>query len=195
MRCTREIAKDIETTNRKIMTKKKNKSKNIHTYKEDRVVYESKSDSDNKTGKTNPNTRQPIKRRPNDLLKLYEKEIINQSQYASGERLLLDYETSFRNKCSTNIIDEVKIQKSTKMNNEFYLIQNLNAWDRYNKAISSITDLNTREVVREFMIDGKGLTEIDAKLKKRGVAEVRLCYGLKEIARYYRHLAKLKNEN
>ncbi|MDD2839998.1 MAG: hypothetical protein PHY80_02610 [Rickettsiales bacterium] len=171
------------------MTKKRNKSsKSIYTYKEDRVIYESKSDSDNKTGKTNPNTRQPIKRKPNDLYKLYEKEIINQSQYASGERLLLDYEISFRNKCSTNIIDEVKIQKSTKMNNEFHLIQNLDAWDRYNKAISSITDLNTREVVREFIIEGKGLTEIDAELKKRGVAEVRLCYGLKEIARYYKKL-------
>ncbi|HSQ97524.1 MAG TPA: hypothetical protein VLL98_02275 [Rickettsiales bacterium] len=171
------------------MTKKKNKSKSIHTYKEDKVVYESNSDSDNKK-----KAKQPIKRRPNDLLKLYEKEIINQSQYASGERLLLDYETSFRNRCSTNIIDEVKVQKSTKMNNEFHLIQNLDAWDRYNKAISSITDLNTREVVREFVIEGKGVTEIDAELKKRGVAEVRLCYGLKEIARYYRHLAKLHKQ-
>ncbi|HSQ97714.1 MAG TPA: hypothetical protein VLL98_03265, partial [Rickettsiales bacterium] len=79
-------------------------------------------------------------------------------------------------------------------NNEFHLIQNLNAWDRYNKAISSITDLNTREVVREFIIHGKGLTEIDARLKKRGVAEVRLCYGLREIARYYRHLTKLHKQ-
>ncbi|HSQ97468.1 MAG TPA: DUF6456 domain-containing protein [Rickettsiales bacterium] len=182
------------------MTKKRNKSsKSIHTYKEDKVIYESGSDSDNssnrsKNNKNNPNTKQPIKRRPNDLLKLYEKEIINQSQYASGERLLLDYETSFRNKCSTNIIDQVKIQNSTKMNNEFHLIQNLDAWDRYNKAISSIVDLNTREVVREFIIEGKGLTEIDAKLKKRGVAEVRLHYGLKEIAKYYRHLAKLHKQ-
>jgi len=181
MRCTKETARNIKTTNRKIMTKKRNKSsKSIHTYKEDKVVYESNSDSDNKK-----KVKQPIKRRPNDLLKLYEKEIINQSQYASGERLLLDYETSFRNKCSTNFIDQVKIQNSTKMNNEFHLIQNLDAWDRYNKAISSITDLNTREVVREFVIEGKGLTEIDTKLKKRGVAEVRLCYGLRELVTFY----------
>ncbi|HSQ97703.1 MAG TPA: hypothetical protein VLL98_03205, partial [Rickettsiales bacterium] len=75
-------------------------------------------------------------------------------------------------------------------NNEFHLIQNLNAWDRYNKAISSITDLNTREVVREFIIHGKGLTEIDAEIKKRGVAEVRLCYGLKELVKYYTTLNK-----
>ncbi|MDD2840330.1 MAG: hypothetical protein PHY80_04375 [Rickettsiales bacterium] len=168
------------------MTKKRNRPQK-NNYKEDKVVYESNSYNDNKK-----KIKQPIKRRPNDLLKLYEKEIINQSQYASGERLLIDYETSFRNKCSTNIIDQVKVQNSTKLNNEFYLIQNLNAWDRYNKAISSITDLNTREVIREFIIEGKGLTEIDSKLKKRGAAEVRLYYGLKELARYYRNLAKIK---
>ncbi len=46
------------------------------------------------------------------------------------------------------------------MNNEFHLIQNLDSWDRYNKAISSIADLNTREVIRQFYIEGKGLTEI-----------------------------------
>ncbi len=183
------------------MTKKKNRPQK-NNYKEDRVVYESNSDSDNtknnknsKNSQNNPNNlnnKQPIKRRPNDLYKLYEKETINQEQYASGEKLLLDYETSFRNRCSTNIIDEVKVQKSTKMNNEFYLIQNLNAWDRYNKAISFIADLNTREVIREFIIDGKGLTEIDKSLGKRGVAEVRLYYGLKELARYYRSLTRLK---
>jgi len=174
------------------MTKKKNKLlKNQKTrLNEGRIVYETDSDSGNsnnrnKNNKNNPNSKQTIKRRPNDLLKLYEKEIINQSQYASGERLLLDYEKSFKNKCSTNILDEVKVQKSTKMNNEFHLIQNLDAWDRYFKALSSIADLNTREVVREFIIEGKGLTEIDAKLKKRGVAEVRLCYGLKELAKFY----------
>jgi hypothetical protein len=183
------------------MTKKRNKSSNSnYSYKEDRIVYESGSDSDNnkinnnnrnknnkdsKNSQNSPNNRQPIKRRPNDLYKLYEKETINQEQYASGERLLLEYETSFRNKCSTNIIDEVKIQKSTKMNNEFHLIQNLDSWDRYNKAISSIADLNTREVVRQFCIEGKGLTEIDKSLGKRGVAEVRLYYGLKELAKFY----------
>lgn len=169
------------------MTKKKNKLlKNQKTRpNEDRIVYESNSDSDNIKNKNNPNNKQPIKRRPNDLLKLYEKEIIDQKQYASGERLLLDYEKSFKNKCSTNILDEVKVQKSTKMNNEFYLIQNLDAWNRYFKALYSIIDLSTREVVREFIIEGKGLTEIDARLKKRGVAEVRLCYGLRELARFY----------
>jgi len=176
------------------MTKKKNRPQK-NNYKEDKVVYESGSDNNNNPNNTknknnkniqnNLNNRQPIKRRPNDLYKLYEKGTINQSQYASGERLLLDYETSFRNKCSSNIIDEVKVQKSTKMNNEFHLIQNLNAWDRYNKAISSIADLNTREVIRQFCIEGKGLTEIDKSLGKRGVAEVRLYYGLKELARFY----------
>ena len=52
-----------------------------------------------------------------------------------------------------------------------------------------------REVIREFIIEGKGLTEIDAKIKKRGVAEVRLYYGLKELARYYRYLAKLNKSD
>ena len=32
--------------------------------------------------------RQQIKRKPNDLFKLYEKKVIDQEQYASGERLL-----------------------------------------------------------------------------------------------------------
>jgi len=176
------------------MTKKKNRPQK-NNYKEDRIVYESNSDSDKKAGKINPNSRQPIKRKPNDLYKLYEKETINQEQYASGERLLLDYETSFRNKCSTNIIDEVKVQKSTKLNNEFHLIQNLDSWDRYNKAISSVADLNTREVIRQFCIEGKGLTEIDKSLGKRGVAEVRLYYGLKELAKYYTNNCNKKSEN
>lgn len=130
--------------------------------------------------------RQQIKRKPNDLFKLYEKKVIDQEQYASGERLLQDYESSFRNKCTITILEDVKVQKSTKPNNEFYLIQNLNAWDRYNKAISSIKDLPTREIVRMFVIEGKGLTELDKKIKKQGVAEVRLWYGLKELARFYK---------
>ena len=134
--------------------------------------------------------RQQIKRKPNDLFKLYEKKVIDQEQYASGERLLQDYESSFRNKCATTTLEEVKVQKTTKINNEFHLIQNLNAWDRYNKAISSIKDLATREIVRMFVIEGKGLTELDKKLKKQGVAEVRLWYGLKELAMFYKNQIK-----
>ena len=134
--------------------------------------------------------RQQIKRKPNDLFKLYEKKVIDQEQYASGERLLQDYESSFRNKCTITILEDVKVQKSTKPNNEFYLIQNLNAWDRYNKAISSIKNLPTREIVRMFVIEGKGLTELDKKLKKQGVAEVRLWYGLKELAMFYKNQIK-----
>lgn len=136
--------------------------------------------------------RQQIKRKPNDLFKLYEKKVIDQEQYASAEKLLFDYENSFRNKCTITILEDVKVQKSTKPNNEFYLIQNLNAWDRYNKAISSIKNLPTREIVRMFVIEGKGLTELDKKLKKQGVAEVRLWYGLKELARFYKGLSRKK---
>lgn len=134
----------------------------------------------------------PPKRLPNDLYKLYEKETINQEQYASGERLLFDYECSFRNKCTISILNEVRVQKSTKINNEFHIIQNLDAWDRYNKAISSIEDIKTRDVVRDFCIEGKGLTEIDNKMGKRGVAEVRLCYGLGELVKYYKNAKKLR---
>lgn len=130
--------------------------------------------------------RQQIKRKPNDLFKLYEKKIIDQEQYASGERLLQDYESSFRNKCTITILEDVKVQKSTKPNNEFYLVQNLNAWDRYNKAILSIENSTTREIVKMFVLEGKGLTELDKKIKKQGAAEIRLWYGLKELARFYK---------
>ena len=77
------------------------------------------------------------------------------------------------------------------MKTKNHLIQNLNAWDRYNKAICFIADLNTREVIKQFVIEGKGLTEIDKSLGKE-VAEVRLYYGLKELAKYYRNLTKAK---
>lgn len=153
----------------------------------DKVIYESNPESN--TSKKH-NKKQPPKRKPNDLYKLYDKEIIDQEQYASGERLLRDYESAFKNKCTTSGIDEIRVQKSTKQNIELNLIQNLDSWDRYIKAISSIIDLNTRQIVRDFVIDGKGFTEIDQSIKKRGVAEVRLWYGLKELANYYRVLSK-----
>ena len=41
-----------------------------------------------------------------------------------------------------------------------------------------------------FLIEGKGLTFIDKGLKKQGVAEVRLWYGLKELARFYKGLSR-----
>lgn len=174
------------------MTKKKNKAKLNSNTRPERIVYES-----NSTPPNNPNRPSPPKRKPNNLYKLYDKEIIDQEQYATGERLLLDYESSFRNKCTMSILDDIKVQKSTKVNNEFYVIQNLNAWDRYLKAIASIEDLNNREVVKQFCIEGRGLTEIDNKLGKRGVAEVRLWYGLKELANYYKNYYKncRNNEN
>ena len=37
------------------------------------------------------------------------KRIIDQEQYASGEKLLFDYERSFKNKCATKILEEVKV--------------------------------------------------------------------------------------
>lgn len=79
------------------------------------------------------------------------------------------------------------------MNNEFYLIQNLDSWYIYNKAISSIADLNTREIIRQFVIEGKGLTEIDKSLGKRGVAEVGLFYRLKELAKFYTNKKEFTN--
>ena len=76
------------------------------------------------------------------------------------------------------------------MNNEFHLIQNLDSWDKYNKAVSSIKDLPTREIVRMFIIEGKSLTSIDKGFKKQGVAEVRLWYGFEELARFYNNSNK-----
>jgi hypothetical protein len=150
-------------------------------------TFESKT-KDNKGNKTSNKTiRKPPKRRPHDLLKLYKNEKISLYQYRAGERLILDYENSFRNRCSLAFAGEIKIQRS-KINHESNLIQNLYAWDRYTKAIASIDDAKTKEVIRMFCIDGIGLSKIDRSLGKMGAAEVRLCYGLKDLARYYRSL-------
>jgi hypothetical protein len=150
-------------------------------------TFESKT-KDNKGNKTSNKTiRKPPKRRSHDLLKLYEKERINLNQYRAGERLILDYENSFRNRCSLAFAGEIKIQR-TKINHESNLIQNLYAWDRYTKAIASIDDTKTKEVIRMFCIDGIGLSKIDRTLGKMGAAEVRLCYGLKDLVRHYRSL-------
>ena len=173
-----------------INQKNKKRRKYVNSLLVGRIIND---DEEIKKEKIKNEKRQKIlnaKRKSNDLLKLYEKQVIDQEQYASGERLLQDYESSFKNKCATTTLEEVKVQKTTKMNNEFHLIQNLNSWDRYNKAISSIKDLPTREIVRMFVIEGKGLTCIDKGLKKQGVAEVRLWYGLKELARFYKGLSR-----
>lgn len=172
------------------MTKKRNikKQKLI-----EKIVFESNPELSLNEDQKIQNKLNSIKRQTNNLYKLYDKEIIDQEQYAAGERLLFDYENSFKNKCTTTTLEEARVQKSTKMNNEFHLIQNLNSWDRCNKAISSIEDLNTRDIIKQFVIENKSLTQIDKQLKKQGVAEVRLWYGLKELAGYYKNLNKIKD--
>ena len=180
------------------MTKKtnanKNKNKKINSKRQipiiEKIVFESDPELSLNEDQKIQNKLNSIKRQINNLYKLYDKETIDQEQYAAGERLLFDYENSFKNKCTTTTLEEVKVQKSTKMNNEFHLIQNLNSWDRYNKAISSIEDLNTRDIIKQFIIENKSLTQIDKQLKKQGVAEVRVWYGLKELAGYYKNLNK-----
>jgi hypothetical protein len=169
---------DVDLANVKEQAKKnQNNSKPVAKTSENKI----------KDNKKNQKTRKTPKRRPHDLLKLYEKEMISLSQYRAGERLILDYENSFRSGCSLTFAGEVKIQKS-KINHEANLIQNLYAWERYSKAITSIDDIKTKEVLRMFCIDGIGLSKIDRTLGKMGAAEVRLCYGLKDLARHYRGL-------
>lgn len=192
--------------NNQKMTKKSNtntnmnKNKNKKTNKKrqtqliEKIVFESDPELSLNESQKIQNKLNNIKRQINNLYKVYDREIIDQDQYAAGERLLFDYENSFKNKCTTTTLEEVKVQKSTKMNNEFHLIQNLNSWDKYNKAISSLEDLNTREIVKQFVIENKSLTQIDKQLKKQGVAEVRLWYGLKELAEYYRNLNRINKD-
>lgn len=172
----------------------KNKNKKINSKRQvpliEKIVFETNPELNLNETQIIQNKLNNIKRQTNNLYKLYDKEIIDQEQYAAGERLLFDYENSFKNKCTTTTLEEVKVQKLTKMNNEFYLIQNLNSWDKYNKAILSIEDLNTRDIVKQFIIENKSLTQIDKQLKKQGVAEVRVWYGLKELAGYYKNLNK-----
>ncbi|MDR0571811.1 MAG: hypothetical protein LBG48_03100 [Rickettsiales bacterium] len=146
--------------------------------------------SENQT-KSKNQTRKPPKRRPHDLLKLYERGDISLSQYKAGERLILDYENSFRNRCPLAFAGEVRVQN---LKNDLYLIQNIYAWERYNKAIASIDDLRTREIIRMFCIEGKGLTEIDKTIKKVGVAEILLYYGLKDLAKHYREEREEREE-
>jgi hypothetical protein len=185
---------ECEDTNDK-QTKKNQSNNLISKQNGDKPIvktYESKTknnkDKDKiKDNKKNQKTRKPPRRRPHDLLKLFEKGTINLNQYRAGERLILDYENSFRNICPLAFAGEVKIQKSN-INNGASLIQNLYAWERYNKAMMSIDDLKTREVIRMFCIDGIGLSKIDRTLGRVGAAEVRLCYGLKDLMRYCRSL-------
>ncbi len=168
------------------MTKKRNikRQKLI-----EKIVFESNPELTMNEDQKIENKLNNIKRQINNLYKLYDKATIDQEQYAAGERLLYDYENSFKNKCTTTTaLEEARVQKSTKMNNEFHLIQNLNSWDKYNKAISSVEDLNTREILRQFLIENKSLTNIDKQLKKQGVAEVRVWYGLKGLAKFYKNL-------
>lgn len=173
-------------------SKNRNKNKKTNLKRQtqiiEKIVFESDPELSLNEDQKTQNKLNSIKRQINNLYKLYDKEIIDQDQYAAGERLLFDYENSFKNKCTTTTLEEVIVQKSTKMNNEFHLIQNLNSWDRYNKAISSIEDLNTKNIVKQFVIENKSLTQIDKQLKKQGVAEVRLWYGLKELVKYYKNL-------
>lgn len=144
----------------------------------------------------NPFQKPKKRRKTQTLLHLYEKGKIEQDQFAAGERLLRDYEYSFRNKSSSNFDNQLGTSKSKDSknynNNEFFVIQNTNRWDRYNKAITSIENLETREIVRSFCIEAVGLSRLDKELGKSGVAEVRLWYGLKELIEYYRGLNREK---
>lgn len=145
----------------------KNKNKKINSKRQipiiEKIVFESDPELSLNEDQKTQNKLNSIKIQTNNLYKLYDKETIDQEQYAAGERLLFDYENSFKNKCTTTTLEEVKVQKSTKMNNEFHLIQNLNSWDRYNKAISFIEDLNTREIVRQFAIFKENILDFSKK--------------------------------
>jgi len=167
------------------MGKKKRQIQRIQKFFEKEQKAKTKKLNDTKKSSNKIKEKPKAKRKPNDLQKLYERGKITQKQYASGERLILDYELSFRNKSCCDFKDEANVQKSNRNNNEFFLIQNLHAWERYSHAIMSIKNLQTREIVKMFCIEGLGLTQIDKKLGKNGVAEVRLWYGLNGLWRFY----------
>ncbi len=114
------------------MTKKRNikRQKPI-----EKIVFETNPELNLNETQIIQNKLNNIKRQINSLYRLYDKEVIDQEQYVAGERLLFDYENSFKNKCTTTTLEEARVQKSTKMNNEFHLIQNINSWDKYNSNI------------------------------------------------------------
>jgi hypothetical protein len=143
--------------------------------------------------KTQSKTQKRRKIQKHSLLKLYERDVITTKQYAAGERLIRDYENSFKNYSSLSLKIARKNKaksKGGKQNPESGLIQNIRSWERYAKAIISIDDGQTREIAKQFCIDGVNLTELDKKLKKRGVAELRLICGLNDLAKHYRELRK-----
>jgi hypothetical protein len=133
------------------------------------------------------------KMQKHSLLKLYERNTITLKQYLAGERLMRDFENSFKNYSSLSIMirrNKTKNNTNRRRNSWSSLIQNLYSWERYSKAIMSIEDNQTREIIKDFCLYGKTLTELDKRLKKRGVAELRLIYGLNDLAKYYLELKK-----
>jgi hypothetical protein len=175
----KRLEKALEKTPKKTLEKTQNKSQNN---------YRASTHADPQA-----KTRKKRKIQKRSLLKLYERDAITLKQYSAGERLIRDYENSFKNRSSPFLRIRKKSRTKTnriKQNQETSLIQNINFWERYTKAISSIEDIQTREIIKQFCIDNINLTELDKKLKKRGVAELRLIYGLDDLAKYYIGLKK-----
>ncbi|GHU27678.1 hypothetical protein FACS1894152_4620 [Bacilli bacterium] len=136
-----------------------------------------------------------VPRKPNDLQKLFEKKVIDTQQLYAGERLALDYENSFHNDSSTGMIGRNPMGRNKpitkKDSDNRCLIQNLISYERYHRAIMSISNPLTRDIVAKFCVWNIGLTKLDKELgNKRGEAETRLWYGLKELAKFYEGVSK-----
>lgn len=137
-----------------------------------------------------PQKKQSI-RKHTDLQKLFEKKIIDGNQLYAGERLALDYENSFHYNSSTSLLlsekNNNKNKSKSKITIDKSLIQNIYSYDSYHKAIMSIDNVITRDIVIKFCIDNIPLTKLDKQLgNKYGAAEIRLWYGLKQLVEFYR---------
>jgi hypothetical protein len=132
----------------------------------------------------------PPARRVSDLQKLFQKKIIDESQLLAGEQLARDLENSLGHNSSLALLGRRSLGSRKfprKIDSDRAIIQNLSSYERYHRAIMSLEDSLTRDVVYQFCINGIGLTALDKKLgNRRGAAEVRLCYGLRDLAKFYR---------
>lgn len=186
----------------------------VSYYNDDKIVYETslcdknnklnknnKSDKNNKNNSlntSNKNVNTITKQKPifkeNNLIKLFNKKLINLDQLYAGIQLKRDYENSFvyyRSPCISPIV--AGRSSSKKFDSTKFIINNITTYNRYHNAIKHLNNIKMRFIVYNYCIEESCFTYLDKQLKsKTGTAEILLHYGLLELSKFYKEERKIE---